>query len=721
MTIVLLADGFEEIEALTPVDILKRAGVEVKTVGISGRVVCGSHNIPIVCDLTPEEVKLSEVSLAIFPGGMPGALNLNSCDFTDKVIESVSKNGGRLAAICAAPFIFGRRGLLAGRRATCFPGFEKELIGAKIVSEPVVTDGNITTASGMGASLAFAAELALLTAGKDKSQKILSAVNSLPEDNTKDEMKEAELSKDCIPENFKKEFKESGLGVQDMPLFSASEEEPEEPSVQQTEAISEDPIASLPENVRQTCDKLTKTFKEYGVSVAVNNVSIGPRVTRYELVPARGTRVSSVLNLSGEIELALGLGAGLTLEAPIPGKTAIGVHIPNRSPDTVDLLNILESEDFKNLPSPSSVCLGKKVDGTPLFADVATFPHMLIAGSPGMGKTIIINDIICSLISKASPEELKLILVDPRGIEFNAYNGIPHLITPVLTEVSESIGALSWAVAETERRYELLRQASVRNINDYNSKIKAEHASAKPLERIVIIFDDYSEVMLKARNPAESLIIRLAQKARAAGIHLILGTHKCSKEIVTGLIKANIPAKISFRAPSARESMLIFDCAGAEKLLDRGDMMVMFASSLRPERAQAAFISDDGIVRKAYSLKSPSDNSQYDSEIVQSIKAEADKYASKSEQSVLGDEKHSEAELLNDLQFIQAVECTLEIGKISTTLLQRKLSIGYGKAAKFIDIMEDMGIISAPNGSKPRNLLITPEGWQEKKKEMQSK
>ena len=483
-----------------------------------------------------------------------------------------------------------------------------------------------------------------------------------------------------------------------------------EDGAQSTEDINEE--------IQSNADKLIETLASFGVTASIKGVDRGPRITRYEVVPAKGVKVSSILGLSDDIALNLAA-ESIRMEAPIPGKSAVGVEIPNSKSSTVRLRELLETEDFVNAKSKTTVCMGKDVAGQPIIADVSKMPHALIAGATGMGKSVCMNSLIISMLYKARPDEVKFIMIDPKQVEFTMYNGIPHLLVPIVNDVKQAAGTLMWAVEEMERRYEVLKEQCVRNIDNYNEKVTEHPEIGEKMHRIVIVIDEFAELIMQVKNPVESLVIRIAQKARAAGIHLIIGTQKPVKEVITGLIKSNIPSKMSCKVLSNRDSILIFDQAGAEKLLDRGDMLVAFANSPKPQRVQCAFVSDGEVEAVMEYLKRFSDGSNYDESVMEDIKRAADKCSKKNSGGDYDDDDDDRDEsggegYLNDKQFLDAVEVAVSTGKISTSLIQRKISIGYGKAAKFIDVMEDMGIVSEPNGQKPRDVLISKDEWREK-------
>ncbi len=469
--------------------------------------------------------------------------------------------------------------------------------------------------------------------------------------------------------------------------------------------------------IQENADKLIETLASFGVTASIKGVDRGPRITRYEVVPAKGVKVSSILNLQDDIALNLAAGS-IRMEAPIPGKSAVGIEIPNKKSSTVRLRNLLETEDFVSSKSKTAVCIGRDVAGQPVFGDIAKMPHLLIAGATGMGKSVCINSLMISILYKARPDEVKFIMIDPKQVEFTMYNGIPHLLVPVVSDAKQAAGALMWAVEEMEKRYNLLNPLCVRNIEAYNEKVTADPSLGEPMPKIVIVIDEFADLMLQVKDPVETLVMRIAQKARAAGIYLVIGTQRPSVNVITGVIKANVPSRISCKVMSNVDSKTVLDSAGAEKLLDRGDMLYAPAGSPKPHRVQGAFVADAEVEAIMAHLKKFSDGSNYDSTVMEEIERAAQKCSKKgggnsSDYEDGDDEVHGEG-YLNDRQFLDAVEVAVNTRKISTSLIQRKLSIGYGKAAKFIDIMEDMGIVGEANGQRPREVLISPDEWREK-------
>ena len=469
--------------------------------------------------------------------------------------------------------------------------------------------------------------------------------------------------------------------------------------------------------IQENADKLIETLASFGVSASIKGVDRGPRITRYEVVPAKGVKVSAILNLQDDIALNLAAGS-IRMEAPIPGKSAVGIEIPNKKSSIVRLRDLLETEDFCGFKSKTAVCIGRDVAGQPVFGDIAKMPHLLIAGATGMGKSVCINSLMISMLYKARPDEVKFIMIDPKQVEFTMYNGIPHLLVPVVSDAKQAAGALMWAVEEMEKRYNLLNPLCVRNIEAYNEKVAADPSLGEPMSRIVIVIDEFADLMLQVKDPVENLVMRIAQKARAAGIYLIIGTQRPSVNVITGVIKANVPSRISCKVMSNVDSKTVLDSAGAEKLLDRGDALYAPAGSPKPHRVQCAFVADSEVEAIMAHLKKFSDGSNYDSSVMEEIERAAQKCSKKGNGGVGdyddGDEEIHGEGYLNDRQFLDAVEVAVNTRKISTSLIQRKLSIGYGKAAKFIDIMEDMGIVGEANGQRPREVLITPDEWREK-------
>ena len=454
--------------------------------------------------------------------------------------------------------------------------------------------------------------------------------------------------------------------------------------------------------ITDTASKLQRTLHSFGVSAKVENVSVGPTITRYELKPAEGVRVSKIANLADDIALNLAA-ASIRIEAPIPGKQAVGIEIPNKEKDMVVLRDIISDDKFQSSESKLSFAVGKDAAGEIIVSDIAKMPHVLIAGSTGSGKSVCINTLITSIIYKAKPSEVKLLMVDPKVVELSVYNGIPHLLIPVVTDPKKAAGALSWAVQEMVNRYHLFADKNVRDITGYNEALEEEGIEEK-LPQIVIIIDELADLMMVAQKDVEDAICRLAQMARAAGMHLVIATQRPSVDVITGVIKANIASRIAFAVTSGVDSRTIIDSIGAEKLLGKGDMLFYPAGQIKPQRVQGAFISD-GEVEKIVTFLKNNGGPTYSSDIMEKIEN-----ANASDQEIEADEDDDTDEFLMD-----AIEMAVDMGQISASGLQRRFKIGYTRAGRIIDQMEARGIISGYEGSKPRKTLITQERWQELK------
>ncbi len=438
--------------------------------------------------------------------------------------------------------------------------------------------------------------------------------------------------------------------------------------------------------------------------------SCGPTITRYEVKPDVGIRVRSIANLVDDIALGLAK-SGVRIEAPIPGKSAVGIEVPNANPATVALRNLLETPEFIGHKSRIAACLGADVAGRPIIMDINKMPHMLIAGATGSGKSVCINSIIISILYKSKPEDVKLILIDPKKVEFAVYRDLPHLYAPIVSDPKKAAGCLNSAVNEMERRFELIEEVGVRNLAGYN-EVTAGDPERPPMPQMVIIIDELADLMMTASNEVETAICRLAQKARAAGIHLILGTQRPSTDVITGLIKANIPSRIAFTVASQIDSRTIIDTIGAEKLIGRGDMLYAPVGVTKPLRVQGAFVSDGEVEKVTTFLKEHNERVPFDENFMRSIEIEAAKCGNGKkggggggdDLAALGGDGGGE-----DAMFWDAVEVFVDSQRASTSLLQRRFGIGYGKAAKLIDQMEEMGLVGPADGNKPRKMLITKQ------------
>ena len=451
--------------------------------------------------------------------------------------------------------------------------------------------------------------------------------------------------------------------------------------------------------------KLQKTLYSFGVQAKVENVSVGPAITRYELKPAEGVRVSKIANLADDIALNLAAET-IRIEAPIPGKQAVGIEVPNTEKETVHFRDIVESDEFQDAKSKLSVALGKDVAGNMAIADIAKMPHALIAGATGSGKSVCINTIITSIIYKAKPSEVKFVMVDPKVVELSVYNGIPHLLIPVVTDPKKAAGALAWAVQEMDNRYNVFAQKGVRDLKGYNALAEKEEGMGK-LPQIVIIIDELADLMMVAAKEVEDSICRLAQKARAAGMHLIIATQRPSVDVITGIIKANIPSRIAFAVSSQVDSRTILDQIGAEKLLGKGDMLFYPSGAPKPTRVQGAFVSDDEVEKIVAFVKSNGE-ATYSEDILESIEN-----SNKTDKELA--EECGDGEDDTDPFLMDAIDVVVETGQASTSFIQRRFKVGYARAGRIIDQMEERGIISGYQGSKPRQVLMTMERWQELK------
>lgn len=458
--------------------------------------------------------------------------------------------------------------------------------------------------------------------------------------------------------------------------------------------------------LKEKADTLIGTLKSFGVTARIVAIQRGPRVTRYEIQPAAGVKVSKITNLSDDIALNLAA-AGVRIEAPIPGKAAIGIEIPNTNQDVVSLREIIESKEFQTAKSKLAFAVGKDIAGNIIIGDVAKMPHMIIAGTTGSGKSVCTNSIIMSILYRATPEEVKLILIDPKMVEFTTYNGIPHLLIPVVTDPRQAAGALNWGVQEMLRRYKLFADNNVRDLGGYN-----EMAAAKNIEKlpqIVIAIDEFSDLMMAASKEVEDAVCRLAQMARAAGMHLIIATQRPTTDVITGLIKANIPSRIALTVQSQVDSRTILDTQGAEKLLGYGDMLYYPNGMQKPLRVQGCFCSTKEVESIVGFIKNESD-SEYNSEIIEAV--EQSMPAEKGERTSDSAEPVGDGD---DILIEKAIDIVVEMGQASTSSLQRKLKLGYARAARIIDELENMGVVGPYEGAKPRKVLMSKQQWSERR------
>ncbi len=455
--------------------------------------------------------------------------------------------------------------------------------------------------------------------------------------------------------------------------------------------------------LKENAQKLIDTLHSFNVDATITDISRGPTVTRYELKPAAGIRISKITNLSDDIALNLAA-TNVRIEAPIPGKAAVGIEIPNTVKNTVSMRELIDTPEFDEQKSILSAGIGKDITGRCVFCDIAKMPHLLIAGTTGSGKSVCVNSIIASILYRAKPDKVKFLMIDPKSVEFSKYEGIPHLLVPVVTDPRKAAGALGWAVSEMLQRYQKLREVGVRDIAGYN-KYAQKHDEVEHMPKICIFIDEFADLMMAAPKEVEDSVCRLAQMARAVGMHLVIATQRPSVDVITGLIKANISSRIALTVSSQIDSRTIIDSAGAEKLLGYGDMLYSPIGASKPVRVQGCFISDEEVDALCDYIRKQGE-SQYSDDIQKEIEAKAvqDKKSSPFE----GDEEGGEQ---LDALFDKAVEVVLETGQASTSFLQRKLSVGYARGAKIIDQLEEKHIIGPANGAKPREILITYQQW----------
>ena len=499
------------------------------------------------------------------------------------------------------------------------------------------------------------------------------------------------------------------------------------------------------EEMQNNAKKLIDTLTSFGVKASIVNICRGPSVTRYELQPAPGVKISKITNLSDDIALSLAAN-GVRIEAPIPGKAAVGIEVPNKVVSMVTMRELIDSDKFRNSKSKLTTVLGRDISGEIVVTDLAKMPHLLIAGTTGSGKSVCVNSILMSILYKATPDEVKLLLIDPKMVEFSKYKGIPHLLIPVVSDAKKAAGALAWAVNEMLQRYKIFSEYDCKDIDSYNSLIEKnmnymeknppvvneEGEEVQPvlevnglpvakekMSRVVIAIDELADLMMAAPSEVEDSICRLAQMARAAGMHLILATQRPTVNVITGLIKANVPSRISLKVSSNTDSRTILDTGGGEKLIGRGDMLFSPVGAPKPIRVQGCYASDEEIegvthyIKKAYSA-------QYNSEIEEKIKRIAAEEIAQGKKS--GDSDSSSDEGLDiDSKMEEAIKCVIEAGQASTSLLQRRLKVGYARAGRMIDDMEQMGVVGPHQGSKPRDVLMTYNEWLERRNALENR
>ena len=460
--------------------------------------------------------------------------------------------------------------------------------------------------------------------------------------------------------------------------------------------------------MRENSQRLKETLDSFKIEAHIVNVTRGPSVTRYEVELEKGVRLNKLTTAADDIALSLGA-VGVRIAA-VPGKiSVVGIEVPNRAVTTVSLREVIDSQEFSKAKSKSSFAVGKDIGGNAIVGNIARLPHMLIAGTTGSGKSVCMNSIILSLLYKASPDDVKLIMVDPKMVELGIYNGIPHLLIPVVTDPKKAAGSLQWAVSEMMRRYKAMSDAGVRDLESYNSIIESQEVDGAKMPQVVVIIDELADLMLVAAKEVEESICRIAQMGRAAGIHLIIATQRPSADVITGLMKANIPSRIAFAVASAMESRIILDTPGAEKLVGKGDMLYAPIGNGKPKRVQGCFVADSEVEAVANYVKA-----NYVTSYDQNVMDEIEKKAAQTGNKQQSDEKPeaNESELDGDEMLPDAVNVILETGQASVSMLQRRLKLGYARAARIVDEMEQKGIVGPFAGSKPRAILVTKEQWE---------
>ena len=481
------------------------------------------------------------------------------------------------------------------------------------------------------------------------------------------------------------------------------------PPLSLLEEGNSDTDLNIGDELKQNAELLVDTLKSFGVETRIINISRGPSVTRYELQPAAGVKISRITNLADDIALNLAT-VGVRIEAPIPGKAAVGIEVPNKATASVRLREIIGSKKFEEAKSRLTVAVGKDIAGNVITADLAKMPHLLIAGTTGSGKSVCINSFILSILFKSSPEEVKMLMIDPKVVELEVYDGLPHLLVPVVTDPKKAAGALGWAVTEMEKRYKLFGEHKVRDIKSYNDLAKL-NLQMETMPQILIVVDELNDLMMVAPGEVEDSICRLAQKARAAGMNLVIATQRPSVDVLTGLIKANVPSRIALKVANRFDSGTIIDTVGAEKLLGKGDMLFYPVGLSKPLRVQGCWVSDKEIKDVVEYISGDHNSAQYSEEICQEI----ERQAVESGKGKKGGGLSESGEEDGDEMLPSAIETVVEAGMASTSLLQRKLKLGYARAARIIDMMEQRGIVGPFEGSKPRKVLVTKQMWQEMK------
>lgn len=545
------------------------------------------------------------------------------------------------------------------------------------------------------------------------------AGNAPKQDGTLNELSEIEQAIQDYNRELEEKNKKGGINVETASAADANGQRSAEQEVAEEDYILP-PVKLLNEvkhkvseenknaEIEHNATTLVNALKSFGVLTTFLEAVRGPSVTRYELQPAPGVKIAKITGLVDDISLNLAT-AGVRIEAPIPNKAAVGIEVPNKEKETVFIREMIDSDAFRKCESRLGAALGKNISGDVVICDIADMPHILIAGTTGAGKSVCVNSIIMSILFRATPSEVRLVMIDPKAVEFMIYNGIGHLLLPVVTDPKKAAGALAWACTEMDKRYNLLSENNVRDIKSYN-KLVAARDDLDPMPQVVIFIDELADLMMCSKNDVEASICRLAQKARAAGMHLVVATQRPSVDVITGLIKANIPSRIALKTASLVDSRTVIDNGGAEKLLGKGDMLYKSVAMPKPMRVQGCWVSDEEVERVTDFIKNKY-AIEYDDNVIDEVERQAEKVGSddKGKGDYNGDLD------ISDDKLDEAIEVVFSNGGASTSALQRALKVGYGRAARLVDMMEQMGIVGAPDGNKPRQLLMSKESWYERK------
>ncbi len=543
----------------------------------------------------------------------------------------------------------------------------------------------------------------------DEGDEIVQAIQDFSREREENERKESEKEEKLLAtviradENGQERFED---------IVSSAEQYKLPPTELLNDIVRERSDDDLNAEIQQNAEKLVNTLKSFGVETRFLGASRGPSVTQYELQPAPGVKISKITGLVDDIALNLA-SAGVRIEAPIPGKAAVGIEVPNKNIESVSFREMVDSKAFREAQGKLGAVLGKSISGDVVISDIAKMPHILIAGTTGSGKSVCMNSIIMSILFRSTPDDVRFLMIDPKAVEFMIYNSIPHLLIPVVTDPKKAAGALAWAVTEMDKRYLLLSENNVRDIAGYNALAK-KRDDLQPMPQIVIFIDELADLMMSSPGEVEESICRIAQKARAAGMHLVIATQRPSVNVVTGVIKANIPSRIALKVASQVDSRTIIDSAGAEKLIGKGDMLYFPVGMPKPMRVQGCWVSDKEVERVVDFIKN-SFILDYDETVMEEIEKQAELAAQKNSKGKDKGTDDGTEFLMSDDKLDEAIEAVIEAGQASTSYLQRRLKLGYGRAARLIDTMEQLGVVGPYEGSKPRQVIMTKQDWYERK------